>query len=72
MHGVKPARTLTVVGWRELVSLPELGLAGIPACAEEVVVRRDLVLAELAGIHLHLGPISTAGAVDAMTTEIAK
>jgi dihydroorotase len=43
-----------------------LGLAGIPACAEEVVVRRDLVLAELAGIHLHLGPISTAGAVDAI------
>lgn len=41
----------------------ELGLGGIPAAAEEVMVARDLILAEQTGAHLHLAHISTAGAV---------
>ena len=41
----------------------ELGLAGRPAAAEEVMVARDLCLAELTGAHVHIAHISTAGAV---------
>jgi dihydroorotase len=41
----------------------ELGLAGQPAAAEEVMVARDIILAELTGAHLHVAHISTAGAV---------
>ncbi len=41
----------------------ELGLAGIPAAAEDVMVARNVVLAELTGAHLHLAHISTAGSV---------
>jgi len=41
----------------------ELGLSGQPAAAEEVMVARDIILAELTGAHLHIAHISTAGAV---------
>lgn len=41
----------------------ELGLKGIPAVAEEVMVARNLILAELTGARLHLAHISTAGSV---------
>jgi dihydroorotase len=40
-----------------------LGLKGIPREAEEVAVARDLALARLTGGRLHLGHLSTAGAV---------
>jgi dihydroorotase len=42
----------------------ELGLPGIPAAAEEVMVARDLCLAELTGGHLHLAHLSTRGSVE--------
>ena len=40
-----------------------LGLRGRPASAEETMVARDIALAELAGAHLHIAHISTAGSV---------
>ena len=41
----------------------ELGLAGTPAAAEDTMVARDILLAELTGAHVHIAHISTAGAV---------
>jgi dihydroorotase len=41
----------------------ELGLSGQPGAAEDVMVARDIILAELTGAHLHVAHISTAGAV---------
>jgi len=40
-----------------------LGLPGNPCAAETVLVARDLLLAELTGAHLHVGHVSSAGAV---------
>lgn len=41
-----------------------LGLPGIPAAAEEVMVSRDIALAEATGGRLHIMHVSTAGSVD--------
>ena len=41
----------------------ELGMPGVPAAAEDVMVARDILLAELTGAHLHVAHVSTAGAV---------
>ncbi len=41
----------------------QLGLPGAPAAAEEVMVARDILLAELTGAHVHIAHLSTAGAV---------
>jgi dihydroorotase len=41
----------------------ELGLGGAPAAAEDVMVARDILLAELTGAHVHIAHLSTAGAV---------
>jgi len=41
-----------------------LGLKGIPAAAEEIMVARDLLLAELTGGYVHLCHMSTRGSVD--------
>ena len=41
----------------------ELGLGGIPSVAEEAMVARDIMLAELTGARLHVAHVSTAGSV---------
>src|SRR3989440_10397886 len=41
----------------------ELGLPGAPGTAEDVMVARDILLAELTGAHVHIAHLSTAGAV---------
>ena len=41
----------------------ELGIPGAPAAAEDIMVARDILLAELTGAHVHIAHLSTAGAV---------
>ena len=43
-----------------------LGLRGIPGVAEDVMVHRDILLAQLTGAHLHVAHISTAESVNAV------
>ncbi len=40
------------------------GLKGIPAVAEDIMVSRDILLAELTGAHVHICHVSTRGAVE--------
>jgi dihydroorotase len=42
----------------------QLGLKGIPAEAEEIMVIRDILLARLTGGHVHLAHMSTKGSVE--------
>src|SRR5262249_38247665 len=41
-----------------------LGLRGMPAAAEEVMIHRDIQLAEITGGRVHILHVSTAGGVD--------
>jgi dihydroorotase len=47
----------------EGVTAVRMGLRGVPAAAEEVMISRDIALAALTGGRLHLAHVSTAGAV---------
>ena len=42
----------------------KLGLRGIPNAAEEIIIARDLALAQLTGGWLHIAHVSTAGSVE--------
>jgi dihydroorotase len=53
----------TGAAMNEGVVSTELGMPGAPAAAEDVMVARDILLAELTGAHVHIAHLSTAGAV---------
>jgi len=60
---------LTLVGkgvMHEGAASTRLGLKGIPGQAEEVMVLRDIALAELTGGRLHIAHVSSAGTVRAV------
>ncbi len=50
----------------------QLGLRGIPAGAEVIMVARDIALAEMTGGHIHLMTLSTSGAVEQIRRAKAK
>ena len=63
---ISHAEDATLAGaWamNEGVVSTELGLPGLPAAAEDVMVARDILLAELTGAPVHIAHLSTAGAV---------
>jgi len=48
----------------EGVTALEMGLRGMPAAAEELIVKRDIDLARETGGHIHIAHVSTAGSVE--------
>jgi dihydroorotase len=61
-HPEDPSLAASGVMHEGEVSL-RLGLRGIPAEAEEIMVARDIALAQLTGGHLHVPHVSAAGSV---------
>ncbi len=49
-----------------------LGLRGIPAAAEEIMVWRNVILAELTGARVHVAHLSTKGSLEAVRAAKAK
>ncbi len=49
-----------------------LGLRGIPSASEDVMVARDLLLAEVTGARFHVAHISTRGSIELVTEAKAK
>ncbi len=50
----------------EGVVATRLGLRGMPAAAEDVMVARDVILSEMTGGRLHIAHLSTAGALESV------
>ncbi|MDO8520468.1 MAG: dihydroorotase [Deltaproteobacteria bacterium] len=63
VHAVDPQLAGDGVMNESFVST-KLGLSGIPNEAEDVMIARDIALAELTGARLHIAHLSTAGGID--------
>jgi dihydroorotase len=50
-------------GMHEGAISTRLGLTGFPAAAEEMIIARDIALAEQTGAHIHICTVSTAGGI---------
>ena len=44
----------------------KMGLKGIPSASEEIMIKRDISLAEFTGCPVHIAHVSTAGSVEAI------
>jgi len=49
-----------------------LGLRGWPKAAEDIIVARNVILAELTGAHIHMQHVSSANSVDILRRAIAR
>ncbi len=56
----------------ESIISTQLGLPGIPALAEEIMIKRDIDLLRYTGSHLHLTGISTANSLELVKTAKAE
>lgn len=49
-----------------------LGLGGVPNASEDVMIARDVILAELAGARIHIAHVATAGGVELIRSAQAR
>ena len=65
LSGLNQASTTSIRGeMNEGEISTRLGLIGIPACAEVIMIDRDIRLAKLTGAHYHVAHVSTRDAVN--------
>ena len=69
-HPEEPSLAAGVMNEGEVAT--RLGLAGIPAAAEAIMLERDLRLVELTGARYHAAHVSTAAAVEAIRAAKAR
>ena len=65
LSGLNQASTTSIRGeMNEGEISTRLGLIGIPACAEVIIIERDIRLAKLTGAHYHVAHVSTRDALN--------